>query len=90
MIHSALGQGRGSLKTACATIAAFPRFTTRMIIMKKWLLAALMGIALAGCASSGDSDDLGIDPATGAKRQKFDADGVIRFTRFSGCLLGTQ
>ena len=34
--------------------------------MKKWLLAALMGIALAGCASSGDSDDLGIDPATGA------------------------
>ena len=65
-IHSALGQCRGSLKTACATIVAFPRFTTRMIIMKKWLLAALMGIALAGCASSGDSDDLGIDPATGA------------------------
>ncbi len=33
--------------------------------MKKWLLIMLTGLVLAGCASSGDSDDLGIDPATG-------------------------
>ncbi|MDO4656733.1 hypothetical protein [Kingella sp. (in: b-proteobacteria)] len=37
--------------------------------MKKWLLIMLTGLALAGCASSGDSDDLGIDPATGVSAE---------------------
>jgi hypothetical protein len=37
--------------------------------MKKWLLIMLTGLALAGCASSGDSGDLGIDPATGVSAE---------------------
>ena len=60
---------KGSLKTACATIAAFPHYEARMIAMKKWFWIMLAGLALAGCASSGDSDDLGIDPNTGVSAE---------------------
>ena len=59
---------KGSLKTACATIAAFHHLH-KETNMKKWLLIMLAGLALAGCASSGDSDDLGIDPNTGVSAE---------------------
>ena len=40
-----------------------------MIAMKKWFWIMLAGLTLAGCASSGDSDDLGIDPNTGVSAE---------------------